>query len=41
VTDPGGKAVFPFDLRGYKGAKVPFVMGGPTAHGELVREIGR
>jgi myo-inositol-1(or 4)-monophosphatase len=40
VTDPGGHAIFPFDLAGYKGAKVPYVMAGVGAHGELVRETG-
>jgi myo-inositol-1(or 4)-monophosphatase len=39
VTDPSGAAIFPFKLAGYKGAKVPFLMGGPGAHGELLAEV--
>jgi myo-inositol-1(or 4)-monophosphatase len=39
VSDLNGKAIFPFDLRGYKGAKVPFLVAGPMAHEELLREI--
>jgi myo-inositol-1(or 4)-monophosphatase len=34
-----GRDVFPFDLRGYTGAKVPFVAAGPGAVEELVREV--
>jgi myo-inositol-1(or 4)-monophosphatase len=41
VTDPRGGAIFPFNLKGYSGAKVPYVMAGPTAHGELIRELRR
>jgi fructose-1,6-bisphosphatase/inositol monophosphatase family enzyme len=39
VTDPKGSPIFPFNLVGYKGAKVPYVMAGPAAHPELIREI--
>jgi len=41
VTDPRGNAIFPFDLEGYRGGKVPYVMAGPAAHAELVREMRR
>jgi myo-inositol-1(or 4)-monophosphatase len=39
VTDPSGKPIFPFDLRHYTGAKVPFVAAPQVAHAELLREI--
>ncbi|MBV8781879.1 MAG: inositol monophosphatase [Phycisphaerae bacterium] len=39
VTDLSGKPLFPFDLNGYIGQKVPFLAAGPRAHGELLREI--
>ena len=39
LTDLEGNPVFPFDLRNYEGAKVPFLAAGPTAHGEMVREM--
>jgi myo-inositol-1(or 4)-monophosphatase len=39
VTDLSGRAIFPFDLKGYVGAKVPFVAAGPAAHATLLREI--
>ncbi len=39
MTDFSGKAIFPFDLRAYAGAKVPFLAAGPVAHGELLQEI--
>jgi len=41
VTDPIGNAIFPFPLAGYRGGKVPYVMGGPAAHAELVRDMRR
>ena len=41
VSDPGGKKIFPYDLRGYSGAKVPFLAAGNRAHGELLEEINR
>ncbi len=31
ITDLAGRAIFPFDLRGYSGAKVPFLAAGPKA----------
>jgi myo-inositol-1(or 4)-monophosphatase len=39
ITDLSGKAIFPFDLRQYVGAKVPFLAAGPGAHGVLLEEI--
>jgi myo-inositol-1(or 4)-monophosphatase len=38
-TDLVGRDVFPFDLRGYSGAKVPFLAAGPAAHATLLDEI--
>jgi myo-inositol-1(or 4)-monophosphatase len=39
LTDLKGSPIFPFDLRNYAGAKVPFLAAGPAAHGELLKEI--
>jgi myo-inositol-1(or 4)-monophosphatase len=39
VTDTQGKAIFPFDLRGYTGAKVPYLTAGPAAQATLLREF--
>ena len=39
LTDPWGKDIFPFDLRGYAGAKVPFLAAGPQAYPTLIREV--
>ncbi len=39
VTDLRGEPVFPFDLRHYQGAKVPFLAAGPAAHGEILTQI--
>ena len=39
LTDFNGDAIFPFDLRNYQGAKVPFVAAAPAAHETLLREI--
>jgi fructose-1,6-bisphosphatase/inositol monophosphatase family enzyme len=41
VSDPQGNPIFPFDLRNYAGAKIPFLAAGPAAHPELVGEIAR
>jgi len=41
VTDPTGKPIFPFDLREYAGAKVPFLAAGPAAHKQLLEDIRR
>jgi myo-inositol-1(or 4)-monophosphatase len=41
ITDLRGNAIFPFDLRNYQGAKVPFLAAGPAAHAELLREISQ
>jgi myo-inositol-1(or 4)-monophosphatase len=39
ITDLKGNAVFPFDLRRYEGAKVPFLAAGPAAHRPLLEII--
>jgi myo-inositol-1(or 4)-monophosphatase len=39
LTDLKGQPVFPFDLARYDGAKVPYLIGTPQAHEELLREI--
>lgn len=39
LTRLDGGPLFPFDLRGYAGAKTPFLAAGPAAHGELLGEI--
>jgi myo-inositol-1(or 4)-monophosphatase len=39
VTDPQGKPIFPFDLRHYDGAKVPFLAAAPAAHPVLLRQM--
>jgi myo-inositol-1(or 4)-monophosphatase len=41
ITDLSGGQIFPFDLKGYVGAKVPFIAAAPAAHGTLVEEIRR
>ena len=39
VTGLDGTPIFPFDVTGYRGRKVPFLTAGPAAHAELVREL--
>lgn len=39
ITDLAGRDIFPFDLRQYQGAKVPFLAAGPAAHAMLLREF--
>ena len=39
MTDLAGKAIFPFDLAHYSGAKVPFLAAGRLAHGPLLKMI--
>jgi myo-inositol-1(or 4)-monophosphatase len=39
ITAPTGKPIFPFDLRNYAGATVPFLAGSPTAHATLLADI--
>ena len=39
VTDLRGKPIFPFDLSGYVGAKVPYLAAAKAAQEELLREI--
>ena len=38
-TAPDGAAIFPFDLRGYDGGKVPFLAAGPAARDEMLALI--
>jgi fructose-1,6-bisphosphatase/inositol monophosphatase family enzyme len=39
LTDLSGREIFPFDLRGYVGAKVPFLAAGPAARSQLLAEL--
>lgn len=39
ITDLAGAAIFPFDLRHYNGAKVPYVSAGPAAGETILREM--
>ena len=39
LTDPSGRAIFPFDLRKYAGAKVPFIAAAPKASDTLIAEV--
>jgi myo-inositol-1(or 4)-monophosphatase len=39
ITTFDGRAIFPFDLRNYTGAKVPFLASAPVAQRDLMREI--
>ena len=39
LTDLEGRAIFPFNLKNYEGAKVPFLAAGPAAHPTLLDEI--
>lgn len=39
VSDLAGKPIFPFDLTGYGGAKVPYISAGALAHQQIVRLI--
>ena len=39
LTDLKGSPIFPFDLRGYEGAKVPYLTATPQTHEELLREV--
>jgi myo-inositol-1(or 4)-monophosphatase len=39
ITNLKGQRIFPFDLRNYQGAKVPFLAAGKLAHGELLKDI--
>ena len=41
MTDLSGKPIFPFDVEGYTGAKVPFLAAASMAHAELLAEIIR
>jgi myo-inositol-1(or 4)-monophosphatase len=39
LTNFAGQPVFPFNLRNYTGAKVPFLAAAPAAHAQLLRDI--
>ena len=39
IISMDGKPLFPFDLRGYSGAKVPFLATGPAAADEMVKQV--
>jgi fructose-1,6-bisphosphatase/inositol monophosphatase family enzyme len=39
ITDLTGKSVFPFNVRGYEGAKVPFLAAAPGAQSQLLAEV--
>jgi myo-inositol-1(or 4)-monophosphatase len=39
ITDLKGKPVFPFDLKKYDGANVPFLSAAPLAHSTILKEI--
>jgi myo-inositol-1(or 4)-monophosphatase len=39
VTDLKGGSIFPFELRRYVGAKVPFLAAAPAAHAELLSDV--
>jgi fructose-1,6-bisphosphatase/inositol monophosphatase family enzyme len=39
LTDLQGNEIFPYDLKNYLGAKVPFLAAGPNAHATILREI--
>jgi len=39
LTDLTGRAIFPFDLAHYEGAKVPFLAAAPKAYSRLMEEI--
>ncbi len=39
MTDLTGKPIFPYDLRNYTGAKVPYLAAAPNAQSTLLREI--
>ena len=39
LTSPSGERIFPFELRAYEGAKVPFLAAAPNAYKALLDEI--
>ena len=41
VSGLDGSPVFPFDVSGYRGRRVPFLMAGLRAHEEILAELGR
>lgn len=41
VTKLDGSPLFPYDVSGYRGAKVPFLTAAPNAHAEVVESLMR
>jgi fructose-1,6-bisphosphatase/inositol monophosphatase family enzyme len=41
ISDPKGTPIFPYDLNGYTGGKVPYLMAGLGAYGELLKELNQ
>ncbi len=41
ITDLSGKPIFPYNLRNYTGAKVPYLTAAPNAQKTLLREIAQ
>lgn len=41
VSSVDGSPIFPFDVSGYLGRRVPFLMAGPQAHREMLEELRR
>ena len=41
VTGLDGSPIFPFDVTGYRGRKVPFLTASPAAHAQFVRELNK
>jgi myo-inositol-1(or 4)-monophosphatase len=39
ITNLAGEPVFPFDLKNYRGAKVPYLSAGPAAKSTIVQEM--
>jgi myo-inositol-1(or 4)-monophosphatase len=39
VTGLDGSPIFPYDVTGYRGRKVPFLAASPTAHAQLLRDL--
>ena len=41
VVAPDGGELFPYDVSGYRGAKVPFVAASPAAAGDVLARLGK
>ena len=41
LTDLAGKPIFPFDLRNYQGAKVPYLAAAPQAQRPLLDHLAQ